>query len=382
MFEVHSILGDIVGLLQSADISSILPQVGVGGEIEAKQSVDIEPLLEWSLIFLTGMATIFGFILAFAAKKFAVKIDPRVEQVNDLLAHAHCGACGFAGCEQYAEAVINDPDMSPSLCIPAGERTALMIAELTGKKAEVKERQFARIICGGGASKSAIRYKYEGIHDCRAAMLSGGGDKSCVYGCLGYGTCESVCPFDAIRMNRDNLPIIDIRKCTACGKCVTACPKMVIELLPEDKAVFVACRSHEKAPETRKQCSAGCIACGMCVKVCPFDAPKVEKNLAVIDQVKCKVCGLCVPKCPTGAIADLVRRASAFITDVCIGCGLCVKACPVDAISGEPKTMHVVNGEKCIGCGLCAPKCPVQAVTGTFNARQIKTDKKKLRKAS
>jgi Na+-translocating ferredoxin:NAD+ oxidoreductase RNF subunit RnfB len=302
--------------------------------------------------------------------------------VNDMLAHAHCGACGYAGCEQYAEAVVNDLNVSPSLCPAAGARAAQRIAELTGKKAEIGLKRFARIICGGGLLKTSKSYKYEGVRDCRAAIISGGGDKSCVYGCLGYGTCQQVCPFDAIRMSKDGLPLVDMGKCTACGKCVTACPKKIIELLPADKPVLVACHSRDKATDTRKHCSAGCIACGLCVKVCPFDAPKVENNLSVIDPAKCRVCGLCVPKCPTAAIADLVRRSNAFITDTCTGCGLCIKVCPVDAISGRPKARHLVDGEKCIGCGLCAPKCPVQAFTGTFNAEQLRKAKQKFNKTS
>ena len=125
MYEAHKIITDILGLFQFTDISQfLLPKVGVGAEIEAKEIVSIAPLLKYTLIFLAGMSTVFGFVLAFAAKKFAVKIDPRVEQVNDVLAHAHCGACGYAGCEQYAEAVVKDPNVSPSLCIPAGEKAA------------------------------------------------------------------------------------------------------------------------------------------------------------------------------------------------------------------------------------------------------------------
>jgi Na+-translocating ferredoxin:NAD+ oxidoreductase subunit B len=382
MYDVHKIAADILQLMQCVDLSQILPQVGVGGEIEAKENIDIWPLIRYSLIFLAGMGTIFGFVLAFAAKKFAVKSDPRVEKVNEHLAQAHCGACGFAGCEQYAEAVVKDPKISPSLCIPAGERAALMIAELTGKKAEIIEKRYARIMCGGGLSKAMRKYKYEGVPDCRAAVISGGGDKACIFGCLGYGTCERVCPFDAIRMNAEELPVVDMDKCTACGKCVSACPKRVIELLPANKAVFVACHSKEKAADTSRHCGVGCIACGICIKVCPFDAPSIEKNLSRIDPVKCQVCGICVPKCPTGAIADLITRSNASITDLCTGCGLCRKVCPVDAISGELKKRHIVNAEKCIGCGLCAAKCPVQAFTGTFNSGQAKKAKQKVKKAS
>jgi len=353
-------------------LSASVCYAGVGGGIEAKESVDLLSVLKFTLIFLAGLGTVFGLGLAFAAKRFAVQIDPRVEQVKDVLAHAHCGACGYAGCEQYAEAVVKNPEVPPNLCSPAGARGAEAVALITGKKAELKEPIFARIMCQGGWSKSAKRFKYEGVQDCRAAVLAGGGDKSCIYGCIGYGTCSRVCPFGAITMSEDRLPIVDIKKCTGCRKCEAACPKRVIEVLPASKAVIVACHSRDKGVDVRKYCQVGCIACGKCVKTCPFDAPSISNNLSRIDLNKCKVCGLCVRACPTNAIVDFIpQRPKAFITDTCIGCQICSKVCPVNAPSGEPKKMHSIDKDKCIGCGICTSKCPVQAIDGTFNALEV-----------
>ncbi|MBI3592343.1 MAG: Fe-S cluster domain-containing protein [Nitrospirae bacterium] len=345
---------------------------GVGGGVEAREHVDFIPLVKFTLIFLAGVGAIFGLGLAFAAKKFAVKTDPRVEQVMDVLAHAHCGACGYAGCEQYAEAVVNKPEVAPNLCIPAGAKGAEAVALITGKKAEVREPQFARIMCQGSRGKSTRRFKYEGVQDCRAAVLAGGGDKSCVYGCLGYGTCARVCPFAAISMNDDYLPVVDMTKCTGCRKCEAACPKKVIEMLPASKAVLVSCHSKDKGGDVRKNCQIGCIACAKCVKICPFDAPKIDNNLSRIDLNKCRVCGLCAGVCPTHAIVDFIpQRPKAAVNDKCIGCRICAKVCPVNAASGEPKKKHSIARDKCIGCGTCTAKCPVQAIDGTFNAAEV-----------
>lgn len=373
MFDVTmDILYGIMELLQSIVGTMPEPSVGVGGAVEAKESIDLLPLLKFTAVFVAGTGAIFGLGLAYAAKRFSVKVDPRVDQVLDHVAHAHCGACGYAGCRQYAEAVVSDPNVPPNLCSPGGAASAEAIAHITGKSAGALEPQFARIMCQGSSSKSRRRLKYEGVPDCRAAVLAGGGDKSCAYGCLGYGTCERVCPFNAITMSDDGLPVVDITKCTGCRKCEQACPKKVIEVLPASRMVLVSCHSKDKGGETKKNCDVGCIGCGICVKVCPFDAPSVQNSLSRIDMDKCKVCGLCVSKCPTKAISDfLTYREKAFVLDHCIGCQICTKVCPVDAPSGELKKKHVINKNKCVGCGICTAKCPVQAIDGTFNAQEV-----------
>lgn len=358
-----------VGLLL---LTSSALYAGVGGGVEVREHVDLVELVKFTAVFLLGISAVFGMGLAFAAKKFSVKEDPRVEQVSDVLAHAHCGACGYPGCRQYAEQVVFNPDIKPTLCTPGGAATAEAVARITGKVMEQTEPKIARVYCQGGCSKSSRRFKYEGVMDCKAAILASGGDKSCIYGCLGYGSCSKACPFGAIKMSEDGLPVIDPAACVACGVCEQTCPVNVIEIQPMAKSVIVACHSKDKGPVTKKNCQTGCIGCGICAKVCPFNAAKVEKGLSVIDLDKCHVCGLCVKKCPTNAIIDFIpTRPKAVITDKCIGCHMCLKVCPVNAITGELKKLHVVDQSKCIGCGICASKCVKVAIEGTFNYAEV-----------
>jgi electron transport complex protein RnfB len=301
------------GLIKNAALVLLLvacnTMAGVGGGVEAKESVDVTALVRTSLVFLVAISLLFGIALAFAAKKFFVKVDPKIEKITEALAHAHCGACGFAGCEQYAEAVLKDPDVPPNLCTPGGKTCAEIVAELTGKSMQDREPHYARIMCQGSNDKASKKFAYTGVKDCRAAQLVGGGDKTCPYGCLGYGTCVRACPFGALSMGENGLPRVDTSKCTGCKKCAEACPRNVIEILPASYRIVVACHSKDKGAITRKYCTVGCIGCGKCIKVCPVTpekAPKVEDFLSRIDNTKCTACGECVKNCPTKAIIDLV----------------------------------------------------------------------------
>jgi ferredoxin len=265
-----------------------------------------------------------------------------------------------------------NPDVKPTLCTPGGEATSEAVAKITGKVMEQTEPKIARVFCQGGSSSSSRRFKYEGIMDCKAAILASGGDKSCIYGCLGYGTCSRACPFGAITMSEENLPVIDPVACVACGVCEQACPTNAIEIQPMAKEVVVRCHSKDKGPVTKKNCQVGCISCGLCVKACPYNAIKVENFLSKIDNDKCKVCGICVTKCPTNAIVDYIpKRPKAKVTDKCIGCHMCAKVCPVNAVDGELKKLHVVDEAQCIGCGICASKCPKVAIENTFNYAEV-----------
>ncbi len=262
------------------------------------------------LIVLTGLGLVFGFILAFANKKFAIEVNPLIHIVEDVLPKGQCGACGYAGCQAYAEAVVLNPDVPPNLCIPGKAPVAKQVADLTGKAAAAVEPRIAMVKCAGSNEKAVRSFEYAGVDDCVAANLLFGGAKACKYGCLGLGTCVKNCPFDALSMSDAGLPVVDPEKCTGCGKCESVCPKKVIAMAPLTVHVRVNCSSRDKGPVARKACTAACIACTLCVRECPYQAVKVENNVAVVDPAVCVANNCtdakCLAKCPTKAIRPAV----------------------------------------------------------------------------
>jgi Na+-translocating ferredoxin:NAD+ oxidoreductase RNF subunit RnfB len=259
-------------------------------------------MLITAILTLGAMGLLFGGVLAFASQKFAVVIDPKVEMVGEYLPGANCGGCGFAGCAQFAEEVV--AGRAPlNGCIAGGSAVSVKIAELLGMAApEAEARIVAKVVCLGDCVVAKDKSVYDGYADCKAALMFGGGHKTCQYGCLGLGTCARVCPFEAITMNENGLPVIDVEKCTGCGKCKNICPRQVIDLVNAKTFHMVQCKSKDKGKVVREACERGCIGCNLCVKNCPENAIRLENNLAIIDSYICNNCGTCVEVCPRNTI--------------------------------------------------------------------------------
>lgn len=234
----------------------------------------------YGILFFLAFGVICGVALAYAAKRFAVKIDPKIEAVRACLPGANCGACGFAGCESYAEAVVNDPDVSVSKCAPGKQEVAEKVAEITGKAAGAASETISFLRCSRNEGEVKKKHAYIGFDTCQAASIAFGGPYECNYACIGYGDCEAACPFHAIHM-KDNMPVIDPDECTGCGVCINACPKGVLQLLPKDATCYVPCSSHDSGKAVTNVCKAGCIHCMACTRKAKDAVEMVNKRIEI-----------------------------------------------------------------------------------------------------
>lgn len=267
------------------------------------------------ILTLGVLGLLFGIGLAVASKKLAVETDPRLEKVHGLLPGSNCGACGGAGCFGFAQDLLSGK-RNIEACRVSEEQIKEKIAHLLGKKLGKNIKKTAVLHCNGGI-RVKDRFLYNGIEDCIAANLILGGQKECVFGCLGFATCVSVCSFGAIKMSDKGLPVVDKDKCKACNKCVLACPKKLFTLVPMNSNVCVACMSHDLGKDTRAACPVGCIVCKKCEQVCPQDAIHIMDNLAAIDYHKCSSCGECVKVCPMKTIQTRIA-ADIKSVDICV----------------------------------------------------------------
>lgn len=248
-------------------------------------------------VIVGGTGLFIGVFLGIAGKKFAVEVDENEEAILGVLPGNNCGGCGFAGCSGLAAAIAKGEAEIDS-CPVGGAPVAAKIGEIMGQEVEEGVRKVAFVKCGGDCSKAKTDYTYTGLEDCTMMnFVQNGGPKSCNFGCLGYGSCVKVCPFDAVHII-DGVAVIDKEACKACSKCIAACPKHLIELVPYEQTHRVRCNNQEKGKAVISACDVGCIACRMCEKVCETGAITVEDNIAHINYEKCTNCGKCAEKCP------------------------------------------------------------------------------------
>ncbi len=209
-----------------------------------------------SVFLMGGLGLLIGGVLAFASKIFYVYVDPLVAAIDDVLPGANCGGCGYPGCTPNAQAIANGKS-SPDSCVAAGPDVAIAIAGLMGVVIGDKEPEVAKSGCYYGTKDADIKYLYEGINDCRAAAMVFGGMKECNIGCLGLGTCVAACPFGALSMGEDGLPVVDEEKCTACGTCEKVCPKHIIRLTSASRRIMREYTEDKCVTPCQRACPTG-----------------------------------------------------------------------------------------------------------------------------
>ena len=251
---------------------------------------------------VAAIAILFAALIVLVSHFTAVKTDEKAEEIKDLLANANCGGCGYAGCADFAKA-LSEGKADISACGPTDKENKAKIAAILGKDIDTSVELAARMHCNGGVS-CADKFEYVGNAGCALKNAVGGGNKACAYGCLGDGSCAAICDYNAIKVT-DGVAKVNAELCVACGKCVTACPKHIIELLPKNIKVLIACSSLCKGKEVMAACKNGCIGCGICAKSCPAGAITMSGNLPRIDYSKCTGCLTCVTKCPRKCIHEI-----------------------------------------------------------------------------
>jgi Na+-translocating ferredoxin:NAD+ oxidoreductase subunit B len=259
-------------------------------------------LITISIAVLFGLGLTAALILSVASKLLYVKEDPRVEAVTEALPGANCGGCGYAGCEGYANAVINDPAVPPNKCCAGGAEVSEKVAALSGKAAGDSDPMVAFRRCDRNGGNVQTKFDYQGVPSCAAAKLVQDGPYACRFSCLGFGDCVRACPFNAMQMV-NNIVYIDVEACTACGTCTRTCPNQILELIPKRSRVMVFCSSQDKAKDVTAVCEVGCISCQKCVKKCPAKAITMVDSRVHIDHAACLAYGeeckeICVAECP------------------------------------------------------------------------------------
>lgn len=254
------------------------------------------------LAIVAVIAVVFALLIVLVSKLCFVKEDERISLVSENLSGANCGGCGYAGCADYAKALVEGKATLNNCSATSAENKA-KIAQILGQEFTASAPTFAVVKCNGGA-KCKDKFNYVGEEDCTTQASFVFGKKLCPEGCLGGGTCSKACPHGGVKV-KDGVAVIDKDLCESCGVCVNACPKKLIEFIPKTAPVYVACSTKCRGKDVMNSCQVGCIGCGLCAKNCPENAITMVNNLPVIDYSKCSGCKTCVSKCPRKCIVEL-----------------------------------------------------------------------------
>ncbi len=261
-----------------------------------------------TLIVSLILSVVLGLLLGFFRKMFYVEPDVTVAAVRAALPGANCGGCGYPGCDGFAAAVAGG-EAPVNGCTVGGASCAEAVGKIMGITAS-SDTRVAVLLCQGTYEKCPTKAEYVGVRTCRAAKISTNGTKQCDWGCIGFGDCERVCPFDAIHVGKDGIPHVDYAKCTGCGLCVAECPQKILTRTSVTRtgAIALCSNRNPRKAQVIKDCKTGCIKCLKCEKVCPKQCIKVTDGIPVIDYALCDSCGECVANCPTKVLALIEQK--------------------------------------------------------------------------
>ncbi len=268
----------------------------------------MDSLLLSAIISLSAIGLIAAGVLFVASKKFKVFEDPKIDEVEGCLPGANCGGCGFAGCRNFAEAVVKAGALEDLNCPVAGPEGMAMVGKVIGVDVSACEPMIAVLRCNGSKTNAVPKLNYDGAKSCQVAHSLFSGESGCPSGCLGLGDCVTVCKFNALDMDSETgLPVVDEEKCVACGACVKICPRLIYELRPKgesNRRVYVACMNTQKGGAAKTNCKVACIGCRKCVAATESKSVNVKNFLSYIaTDVDVSEHGPhLIGSCPTGAI--------------------------------------------------------------------------------
>ncbi len=263
-----------------------------------------------AVFIMGGLGLFFAGALAAADSKLRVEEDPKIERINEVLPNANCGACGNAGCYDFAVKVV-EGKAAPSGCPVGGRDVVDEISIILGIDGGDAVSMKARVLCRGGKKEAAFKEaQYIGSMNCTVQALISGGEKLCLYGCLGGGDCIAACQFNAMYLNENGLPVVIDELCTGCGLCVKACPRGVIEMHPQERELFVFCKNQDDPKTSKKVCTVSCIGCQICARKSEGGVI-MENNLAILHYDKLDISKIPLDKCSTKAIDFLHKKVAA-----------------------------------------------------------------------
>jgi Formate hydrogenlyase subunit 6/NADH:ubiquinone oxidoreductase 23 kD subunit (chain I) len=122
---------------------------------------------------------------------------------------------------------------------------------------------------------------------------------------------------NALRLDAHDLPAVAEDLCTACGDCVTACPKDLFSLQPADDHLWVRCRNEDAGDALLDVCSVACTACGRCAMDAPAGTLTMAGGLPLIDSTALHrasdaAARAAIERCPTGAIVWITDDGTAL----------------------------------------------------------------------